>query len=75
MQFVQQFNLLSERVLTQQQAHQLAGLGKTPSHSTLQSRRVFRQIHCVITGDLASYRDRIMRLDAGRTRFAHSCDT
>ena len=42
---------------TTQQARQ-----KTPRHSTLQYRQTFSQIQCVITNDLASNRDRIMRL-------------
>ena len=47
------------------------GLSKTPRHSALQSRRTLSQIQCVISGDLASSRGRIMRLYAGRTRFTH----
>ena len=50
-----------------QEAHQLVGLGKTPRHSTLHSRQTFSQIQHVITCDLASNRDRIIRLYASRT--------
>ena len=49
------------------------GIGKTLHHSTLQSLQTFNQIQCVITGDLASSRDRSMRLYAGRTHFMHFC--
>ena len=57
----------------EQEAYQLVGLIKTPRQSTLQSRQTFSQIQCVITGDLASHRDQIVRLYAGRTRFIHFC--
>ena len=49
----------------------VGGLGKTPRHSTLQSRQKFSQIQCVITTDLASNHYRIMHLYAGNTRFTH----
>ena len=49
------------------------GLGKTLRHSALFYRQTFSQIQCVITGDLASNRDRIMWLYAGRARFTYFC--
>ena len=49
----------------------MLGLDKTPNHLTLQSQQTVSQIQCVITGDLASNRHRIMHFYAGRTRFPH----
>ena len=61
-------DLLYAILSTNKKPANLVGLGQTPRHSTLQSRQIFSQVHCVTTGNLASYHDRILRLYAGCTR-------
>ena len=55
----------------QQEAHQLVGLGKTLCRSTSQFLQTLSQIQCVITGDLASNCDGIVRLYVGHTQLTH----
>ena len=58
---------VADHWMTQQDAHQLVGVGKTLHHSTLQSRQTFSQIQ----HDLGSNRDKILSLCAGCTHFTH----